>query len=169
MSLGGFIAGPHGEADWIIVDPGIDFEGFYREFDTILMGRHTYEWMNAHGGHLEQFGMKTYVFSRTLRPEEHPDVTIVAGGPAQLVGSLRSESGRDIWLFGGGRLFQSLLGFGVVDTVEVAVIPILLGDGIPLLPAPAPTTRLRLTKQRVYEQTGIVGLEYTLRTGADPT
>jgi dihydrofolate reductase len=76
------------------------------------------------------------------------------------VAELKMKPGKDIWLFGGGALFHSLLGAGLVDGIDVAVIPVLLGGGIPLLPAPAPRTTLALRSQRVYEKSGIVGLEY---------
>ena len=107
-------------------------------------------------------GMKTIVFSRTLQQRDFPDVTIVAGKETETVAALRAEPGKDIWLFGGGLLFRSFLDSGLVDTVEVAVIPVLLGGGIPLLPAPATTTKLKLTGHKVYGS-GIVLLEYSNR------
>ncbi len=110
-------------------------------------------------------GMKVLVFSRTLRPEDHPDVTIVSDDVARVVSELKAQPGKDIWLFGGGLLFRSLLELGVVDTVEVAVVPVLLGEGIPLFPPPATTRSLELTSQRVYEKTGTVSLEYTVVRG----
>ena len=102
------------------------------------------------------------MFSRTLRAEDYPGVSIVSDDSGALVKKLRAESGKDIWLWGGGELFRSLLSLGVVDTVEVGVIPVLLGDGIPLFPSPAPQTSLRLTNHRVYPKSGIVGLEYSI-------
>lgn len=71
-------------------------------------------------------------------------------------------SGKDIWLFGGGELFQSLLALGHVDTVEPAIIPVLLGGGRPLLPSPAIQQALTLTSHRVFPS-GIIWLEYTIR------
>ena len=73
---------------------------------------------------------------------------------------LKAKPGKDIWLFGGGELFRSLLGEGLVDGVDAAIVPVLLGGGIPLLPSPAKRTRLRLMNRRVYEKSGIMGLEY---------
>jgi dihydrofolate reductase len=155
-SLDGYIAGPNGEFDWIVQDPEIDFGAMFAQFDTFLVGRRTFEAM-AGGPKLDG---KVIVFSRTLRPEDHPDVTIVAGNEKEIVEDLRREPGKDIWLFGGGELFRSLLDAGLVDAVEVAVIPILLGGGIPLLQPPARRTKLKLTGRRVYEETGIVSLQY---------
>lgn len=160
MSLDGYIAGPNGEADWIVADPEIDFDALFAQFDTFLIGRGTWEAMAAMGGPPMPAGTKTIVFSRTLRQEDHPGVTIVAEGAGETVAALRAEEGKDIWLFGGGVLFRELLEAGLVDTVETAVMPVLLGGGIPLLPPPAPRATLRLTGRRVYETSGIVLLEY---------
>ena len=76
--------------------------------------------------------------------------------------ALRTEPGKDIWLFGGGSLFRSLLDAGLVDTVEVAIMPVMLGEGIALLPSPARQTKLKLTGHKVYK-TGIVSLEYAVQ------
>ena len=164
-SLDGFIAGPNGEADWIVMDPDIDFEALFAQFDTFLMGRRTYEAMGGGKGAGGK-GTKTIVFSRTLKPQDHPAVTIVADRIAETVNALRAEKGKDIWLFGGGSLFRSLLDAGVVDAVEVAVMPVLLGAGIPLLPPPAGETRLTLTGHKVNKKSGIVLLEYAVRRSA---
>ena len=160
-SLDGYIAGPKGEADWIIMNPEIDFRALFEQFDTFLIGRRTFEMMvRADRG--ETPGMKTFVFSRTLQQQDYPGVTVVAEKSEETVAALRAGPGKDIWLFGGGSLFRSLLESGLVDTVEVGIIPVLLGGGIPLLAPPARQKRLHLTGHKVY-QTGIVLLEYAIR------
>jgi dihydrofolate reductase len=161
MSLDGYIAGPKDEADWIIVDPDIDFSALFEQFDTFLVGRRTFEMM-ARAGRAETPGMKTMVFSRTLRQHDYPGVKVVAEKLEETVAALRAEPGKDIWLFGGGSLFRSLLDSRLVDTVEVAIVPVLLGGGIPLLPPPATQTKLKLTGHRVY-RTGMVSLHYTVQ------
>jgi dihydrofolate reductase len=159
MSLDGYIAGPKGEFDWIIQDPEIDFGALFAQFDTLLIGRATYEFMVKHG-QAKVPGMKMIVFSRTLQQRDYPDVTIVAEKEKETVAELRKTPGKDIWLFGGGVLFRSFLDAGLVDTVEVGVIPVLLGGGIPLLAVPAKEAKLKLTGHRVYKS-GIVLLEYS--------
>ena len=154
-SLDGYIAGPEGEYDWIVMDPEIDFGALFAEFDTLLMGRRTYEGMQ---GGFE--GLETFVFSRSLRQADHPGVTVVSDAVERTLDDLRAGSGKDIWLFGGGELFRSLLELGRVDTVEPAVIPVLLGGGRPFLPAPSARRRLSLVGHRLYGKSGIMLLQY---------
>ncbi len=128
VSLDGFIAGPNGEYDWIVMDPSIDFAALFKQFDTAVMGRKTYEVLTAQGGHGAMPGLDVVVFSRTLPAAAHRGVRIFNDDPRKIVAALKAKPGRDIWLFGGGVLFRSLLDAGLVDTVEVAVVPVLLGD-----------------------------------------
>jgi dihydrofolate reductase len=158
-SLDGYIAGPNGENDWIVMDPEIDFGSLMAAFDTILLGRKTYEATRQHGGGGGMPGVQAYVFSRTLKQAECPGV-VVSDNPVETLAKLKSTRGKDIWLFGGGALFASLLELGLVDSVEIAVIPVLLGGGLPLLPHATRNARLKLMKHRVYETTGTVSLEY---------
>jgi dihydrofolate reductase len=160
MSLDGYIAGPGGEYDWIVMEPDIDFRALMARFDTFLVGRKTWEVMTAQGPGGRTRGIEHVVFSRTLEPAAHPGLRIVSGDARAAVLALKEKPGKEIALFGGGELFRSLLAEGVVDTVEVAVIPVLLGGGIPLLASPGPRAKLRLTGHRVYDKTGTVLLEY---------
>jgi dihydrofolate reductase len=165
-SLDGFIAGPNGETDWIPAEPEIDFDGLFAQFDTLLMGRRTFE--ELPDGTTAFEGKRIIVFSRTLRQQDHPEVTVVRDATRQWLDELRAKPGKDIWLFGGGELFRTLLDLDCVDTVEPAVVPVLLGGGRPLLPVPAASRALIFRRQRVYQQSGIVLLEYDVagREGA---
>ena len=167
VSLDGFIAGPNGEYDWIVMDPSIDFGALFKQFDTAVMGRKTYEVMTAQGGHGAMPGLDVIVFSRTLTPAVYPGVRITSDDPSKMVAALKAKPGGDIWLFGGGALFRSLLDAGLVDTVEVAVMPVLLGVGIPLLP-PGASTELVLTDQKTLPRSGIVALSYSIPGGVGP-
>lgn len=158
MSLDGYIAGPNGEADWIVMDPDIDFGAVFGSFDTVLLGRKTYEATKSHGGG-GMPGMKTVIFSTTLAPSKVKKA-VVSDDPAKTISELRAADGKDLWLFGGGGLFRSLLALGLVDSVEIAIIPVLLGGGVPVRPGPADLAKLKLVNHRVYEKTGTVWLEY---------
>jgi dihydrofolate reductase len=162
-SLDGYIAGPSGEADWILMDPEVDFAAMFSQFDTLLIGRRTFAAMAAAGQAESMPGIRTVVFSRTLRPADYPGVTIVSEDAGGVVARLRQEPGKDIALFGGGALFRSLLDAGQVDTVEVSLIPVLLGAGIPILPPPYATIPLKLTGHKVLAATGTMSLEYEIQ------
>jgi dihydrofolate reductase len=148
MSLDGFIAGPKGESDWIVMDPEIDFKTLIGSFDTILMG----------GGGMP--GLSAYVFSRSLSQKDCPGV-VVSSDPKATIAEIKTKPGKDLWLFGGGGLFRSLIDLRLVDAIEVSVIPVVLGSGTPLLPE-GKRHKLKLEKQRVYAKTGTLGLEYSV-------
>jgi dihydrofolate reductase len=161
-TLDGYIAGPEGEFDWIPNDPTVDFAAIFAKVDTVLLGRHSFELTRRSGAAPWAPGTRVYVFSRTLRAEDHPGVTLVADDAGRVVAALRAEPGEgEIWLFGGGELFGSLLAAGQVDSVEVTIVPILLGGGVPLLPPTAPRTTLALTATHTYPS-GMVTLSYAV-------
>ena len=166
MSLDGFIAGPNGEADWIVMDPdlGSGFAEFFNRFDTLLIGRKTFQAMGSKtGGGPPGFPKMTVaVCSTTLKADDYPDITLINQDLAGAVAHMKAAPGKDIWIFGGGELFRSLLDAGLVDSVRVGVIPTLLGGGVPLLPSAARRTSLRLTEHHVYPKTGTVMLEYAI-------
>src|SRR6476660_4545449 len=151
------------------MDPAIDFAAMYRDYDTAVMGRKTYEVMAAMGG--EQAGsmpgIEVVVFSMSLEPVARPGFRIVPDDPVKVVKALKKKPGKDIWLFGGGALFRTLLDAGLVDTVEIAVSPVLLGEGIPLLPPGARAT-LTLSDYKVLPKSGTVALAYSVKGGVGP-
>jgi dihydrofolate reductase len=165
MSLDGYIAGPNGEYDWIVMDPEIDFAGLMKQFDTFLIGRKTFDAMGRMGNSGKSTpGIENIILSRTLKQADHPHVRIESDAE-RLVTDLRTKPGKDIAIFGGGELFRSLLAAGLVDRIEMSLIPVLLGGGIPLLPSPADRATLVLRNHRVYAKTGTVGLEYDIVRG----
>jgi dihydrofolate reductase len=162
-SLDGYIAGPDGEFDWIPVDPSVDFAALFERVDTVLLGRRSFEVVQQGGAAPWPAGTRVYVFSRTLREEATPAVTVVREEAGATVAALRSEDGDgEIWLFGGGELFRSLLAEGQVDRIEVTIVPILLGAGVPMLAPDSVRTELRLLDTHVYPS-GMVTLSYAVR------
>ena len=161
-SLDGYIAGPNGEADWILMDPDVDFAELWAQFDTLLMGRKTYDAAKARLGEAFMQGKKTVVVSHTLRPADCPDLTILSDLTRDRVQTLRAQSRKDIWLMGGGELFGSMLALHEVDTVEVSIMPVLLGGGVPLLPPPSQRTILKFSSNKIY-RSGIVSLVYEVQ------
>lgn len=156
-SLDGYIAGPNDEFDWIIPEPAFDFEALYEQFDILLMGRRTYEIVSSTG--ISFPDKRIIVASRSLKQEDHPDIEVINDGLEERVRELRAETGRDIWLYGGGELLAQLLEWDLVDTVEPAIIPILLGGGVPLIAAKGIKRRLTLVNQHSYPS-GMMLLEY---------
>jgi len=163
-SVDGYIAGPNGQADWISIDPEVDFAALWAQFDTLLMGRRTYEAASKRLGEAAFKGVTVIVFSRTMKPQDHPGVTVVSELNPDWVQGLQARSGsdKDIWLMGGNELFRSFLDSGHVDTVEVSVIPVLLGGGVPLLPPPYHPAKLRLLSHKIY-RSGRVLLAYEVQ------
>jgi dihydrofolate reductase len=161
MSLDGYIAGPNGEYDWIVQDPEMDFATMMAGIDTFLIGRKTFDAMVHTRRDKPIKGITYVVFSKTLDPADYPLVRMEREAEP-VVRELRAQPGQDIALFGGGELFRSLLHAGLVDRVEVTLIPVLLGGGIPFLPPPADRAKLRLRKHHFYEKTGTVRLEYDI-------
>ncbi len=160
MSLDGFIADESGGYDWIPLNDDIDFGAYVAKIDAYIMGRHTYELVQSQPD--TDFGWADkakYVVSTTLDPAAvADDFTLVSEGVEDFVRNLKQRDGKDIWLFGGGVLFRSLLEAGLVDRVELGVIPVLLGGGIPLLPGLNGIAKLEL--HSVEDISGIVLMKY---------
>ena len=161
MSLDGYIADPNGGYDWIVMDPEIDFDAMFKDLDTVLMGRKSYDLTRQPGS----YGMpmkNAYVFSKTLKQADVRDAK-VSDDPKKTVTELKKMEGKNIWLFGGGELFRSLLELKLVDDIEIAIIPVLIGDGLPMLPKTSAKVRLELTRQKALKKTGTLLLNYAVK------
>lgn len=161
-TLDGFIADPDGGYAWIVMDESIDFAALFAEFDTFVMGRKTWD-VTAQTDFAQMFGGKeVIVFSKTLATPRRDGVQIVNTSPVETVRELKQKPGKDIWLFGGGSMFRSLADAGLVDTVEVAIMPVLLSKGVPLISPGAPIAGMKLDKCERLPKSGIVMLSYTI-------
>jgi dihydrofolate reductase len=138
-SLDGFIASPDGSTDWIVHDPNIDFPALYAQFDTFIMGRKTYETLLAFGEEnplREKPREQVIVASRKMkqREDEYPNITVLGEKDVlPYVVEIKSRQGRDIWAYGGGQFVRFLLEGKLVDMVEVAIMPVMLGSGVKMV------------------------------------
>ena len=158
-SLDGYIAGPHGEFDWIPIDPDIDFPAMYAAVSGLVMGRVSYDVFLATGG-APRPALPTVVCSRTLPEGIRDGVTFVRDAIEHVRRLKAADADKPLWLWGGGTLFRELAQAGLVDGVDVAILPVLLGGGVALLPSPGPRLPLRLRTQRLYPKTGTLFVEY---------
>lgn len=166
MSLDGYIADSQARFDWIPDDKSVDFAGLFARVDTFVLGRRTYETVLATGEPPWQSGARVYVVSRTLAAGPRDGITVIGSDPVAFARSLRHESGDgDIWLFGGGQLFAGLLAAKQVDTVEITVVPVLLGGGVPVVTVLPDRVPLTLKQSQVYPS-GMVALHYAVPDAA---
>src|SRR5687768_5728038 len=160
-SLDGYIAGPKGEYDWITVDPEIDFEAMYAGFGGIVMGRRSYQVFADTGG-APGPALPTYVYSTTLPEGVRGGITFVRDAVSHVRMLKAQGEGKPLWLWGGGNLFRQLADAGLVDGIEIAIIPVVLGDGLPLIEKPGSRLRLELRGHRLYKATGTLFLQYDI-------
>src|SRR5262245_3764176 len=132
---------------------------FFATIDTAIMGRKTLDVARAMGGGGFDSSMKTYVFSRSLAPGERDGLTFVNQSPATFVAELRKHSGKDIWLMGGGELARDFLKDDLVDELYLGIVPVLLGEGIPLFPSGFPQRDFKLLENKTYSK-GLIALKY---------
>lgn len=167
LSLDGYIARPGGRVDWLISDPTIDLRAYAKAFDVIVAGRKTLDVAHASEGGEGPFGkMACYIFSRTRPPGKRGGADYVNQSPSELVRDLKALPGKDIWLMGGGELAREFLKVDLVDRMDLAIMPVLLGEGIPLFPAGFPQRNLKLVSHQAHPS-GIIRAVYE-RAAARP-
>lgn len=167
-SADGYIARPDGDVEWLnrrphTVDYGM--REFYPTIDTILWGRKTYDWLlNYYKKRGKKDGMfdtkvANYVFSRKPRKRAARGVEFVAEPVKEFAQRLRATPGKHIWMMGGGELIASFLDAGEIDEFDIHVIPVFIGEGIPLVAPRHRDVLLRLRSSRKYPD-GVVRLRY---------
>jgi len=139
ISLDGYIEGPNGEYDWIVMDKDFDFAGHMKRFDTFFFGRNSYDKI-LQQGNVSFPGIKNYVFSTSLNTVDK-NFTLLKGDINKLVTDIKKYDGKDIAVYGGANLLSSLLDLNLVDELTMSIIPIVLGQGKPMVD---------ILKQRVY-------------------
>jgi len=159
ISLDGYIARLNGSVDFLFMPRDYSMAPFFKMIDTAIMGRKTYEVAKSMGG--GGFGSKMvyYVMSRSLPPGERDGVTITSESPVDLVTRLRNIKGKDIWMMGGGELARDFLRADLIDEVYLGIVPVLLGEGIPLFPSGFPQREFTLLENKTFSQ-GLISLKY---------
>ena len=173
-SLDNFIALRDGGVAWLFND-GTDYgmNEFFQSIDCMLLGRKTFEIATGHSAPKRKskkakrnpsgdWGMKSYVFSRTIKAGPEDDFTVISENAGEFVRKLKSESGKDIWLMGGGELAGGLLDEGVVDEISLNVHPVLLGQGIPLFGNLSTLVNLELFASK-FHKNGCVQVDYRVK------
>ncbi|HEU4769537.1 MAG TPA: dihydrofolate reductase family protein [Pyrinomonadaceae bacterium] len=161
-SLDNFIARKDDAVDWLMwnKEVGAIMKDYWKNIDTVVMGRRTYEVaMKSGGGGGDYPGVTTYVCSRTIKKRK--GVNIVSDG-VELVRKLKSEKGKDICLMGGGVLAKSLLEADLIDEIGINIHPVLLGSGIPLFHEMPKQIDLELAKCQQLKN-GCVVLTYNVK------
>ena len=165
-SADGYIARPDGDLEWLTSRPApkgfYGMNAFMKSIDTTLLGRKTYEESLRLGA---KFGSKSrhVVFSRHAPPADAPPgVEFVSGAIGPFVSRLREQSGKDVWLMGGGELIASFLDEQAIDEFVVSVVPVFIGDGIPLIARRHRHVPLELQSVERFED-GLVQLRYRVQ------
>lgn len=163
ISLDGYIARPDGTVDFLFMPKDYSMAPFFKRIDVAVMGRKTYEIaLKMGGGKISNYGMKCYVFSRTLDEVAHRDFAIVKEPPKPFIEALRKTKGKDIWLMGGGELTRAFLQNDLVDELYLGVVPTLIGEGIPAFPSGFPERAFALVENKTYSK-GLIALRYERR------
>jgi dihydrofolate reductase len=164
-SLDNFIARKDDSFDWILwnKEAGEIMQDYWKTIDTVVMGRRTYEVAARSGSKGGYPGVKTYVFSRTIKKAGSKELTFVSEDAADFIRRLKEEDGKDICVMGGGILAKSLFEAGLIDEIALNIHPVLLGSGIPLFYEMPRQIDLELVKCQELSN-GCVVVTYRTRT-----
>ena len=164
-SADGYIARPDGSVDWLnrpMPKDGYGMTAFARSIDTILWGRKTYDFAAKMGGVSGYGKVKHYAFSRQPPSDPLPGIEFVSESIPDFVGKLRAVRGKNIWMMGGAGIIASFLDEGVIDEFSIHVIPVMIGEGIPLVAPRHRNIPLELIAARSFPD-GVVHLHYNVR------
>jgi dihydrofolate reductase len=171
LTLDGYIARSDGSVDFLFMpkDYAEDSVRDREAIDTAIMGRKTLDAaLNMGGGALPKAPFRMYVFSRTREAGERDGVTFINRTPVDFVRDLRQRPGKDVWLMGGAELAREFLRADLVDEIDLAVVPTLLGKGIPLFHGGFPERHFVLVENKAFSG-GLLSLKYKRRRNEKQT
>lgn len=164
-SADGYIARPDGNVDWLdrpMPKGSYGMSAFARSIDTILWGRKTYDFAAKMGGVGGYGKVKHYAFSRQPPSDPLPGVEFVSERIPEFVAKLRAARGKNIWMMGGAGIIASFLDAGAIDEFSIHVIPVMIGEGIPLVAPRHRNIPLQLVSSRPFPD-GVVHLNYRVQ------
>jgi dihydrofolate reductase len=176
ISLDGFLAGPNGEMNWVMVDQAM---GQYEDdlvssADTLILGRVTYQSFAGSWPHVPDNpsvsegereyarklnSMRKIVFSKSLEKAEWNNSQLVREVLPQEIAGMKQESGKDMVIYGSASIVQAFTNLGLIDEYQLLVHPIVLGSGKPLFAGIAKPAHLRLLQTKSFPS-GVIGLYY---------
>ncbi len=155
-SLDGYIAKNNGDVDWFSKNMPSGHDDFYKSIDTVIMGKNTHDQVLSFGAYPYQ-DKKSYVFTRNNNQNKDKNVHFV-NNVKKLMQEILFVPGLDIWLIGGSQIISTFMNLGFVDEIILSVIPIVLGDGIPLFTNIKNESKLELLKTIDYDH--LIQLHY---------
>lgn len=158
ISLDGYIARLDGSVDFLFMPKDYSMGPFFKTIDTCVLGRKTYDDGLKMGGSFSG-SMKNYVFSKTQPPGERNNVIFTNESPSAVIAEIRKKPGKNIWLMGGGELIRDFLKEDLVDELYLGVVPVLIGEGLPLFPCGFPQREFDLVENKSYSR-GLIALRY---------
>jgi dihydrofolate reductase len=160
ISLDGYVARPDGAVDFLFMPKDYSMAEFFASIDAAVMGRKTYDAsLKMGGGGFGGSKIEYYVFSQSLPPGKRDGLIFVNQTSAAFVEEMRKRPGKHIWLMGGGELARDFLKADLVDELYLGIVPVLLGDGIPLFPSGFPQRDFSLIENKTFSQ-GLIALKY---------
>jgi dihydrofolate reductase len=161
ISLDGYIARPDGSVDFLFMPKDYSMAPFFATVDVGIMGRKTLDvGLKMSGGEtIASYGLTCYVVSRSHPAGQRHGAFFTHQTPSALVNELRKCPGKNIWLMGGGELARDFLKADLVDELSLGVVPVLLGDGIPLFPSGFPQRDFKLIENKSYSKS-LIALRY---------
>ncbi|PWJ43985.1 dihydrofolate reductase family protein [Sediminitomix flava] len=168
-TLDGYIARKSGSLDWLYAMENPEksdygYQEFYSQIGSVIMGRKTYDEILSYGVDWPYSDSKSYIFSFNENYKvKTANTSIFTGQLTKLIKTLKEEEENDIWLVGGGQLITAFLNDDLIDEMTISLIPILLGEGIPLFPGKPKETQFELIDTKCYDN-GVVNLNYRKKT-----
>lgn len=162
-SLDGFIASADGGVDWLMSfqDSGEDYGlgAFFESVGAVLVGSRTYEQSLGFAGDTAMESKPCWVFTKRELPRANSDIIFTSATPSEVVDEMAGRGIARAWLLGGTQLAKSFREAGLITEYSVAIIPVVLGAGIPLFESPGPPARLELLESKAHPS-GVLQLRY---------